>query len=319
MDDDSGGWGDVDDVDGWDQSSYVAVQTTTSMDDLETSLKGCELQSNQEKLSGLNAKINQHSNEKHNNNNISAPSFVHYELEMINEPVGKTQNDSSDEEDGDDELGASYNIDASKVDSMLSRYLDMEEDKEIIAALKGGKNVSANICGGESGGGERYERLKPEEKAFLTFSKRLRRAPTQVCRYAYGGEPLWSIPLPPKTNFNGGSKQQKPKKNTITTAPFPIIPPCSCGSERVFEFQLLPSLLHTLDVDAANSNKDDEIDKTDLTLMGGMNWGSIAVYSCPESCDESREEFLIVQESGEDVMTKQVSEKMSEDEDCNGA
>ena len=46
-----------------------------------------------------------------------------------------------------------------------------------------------------------------------------------------------------------------------------------------------------------------------------MNWGSIAVYSCPESCDESREEFLIVQESGEDAETKQQkSEPMSEDE-----
>jgi pre-rRNA-processing protein TSR4 len=194
----------------------------------------------------------------------------------------------------------------------------MEDDEEIVSALKGGKNPAINAaCDGVSGGGERYERLKPEERAFLTFSKRLRRAPEQVCRYAYGGEPLWSIPLPPKIDSTGGRKHSKPKKNAKSiTAPFPPIPPCSCGANRVFEFQLLPSLLHVLDVDSVNSNNDDDNDNImDLSSIGGMNWGSIAVYSCPESCDESREEFLIVQESGEDVETKQQkSEPMSEDE-----
>ena len=320
MDDDSGGWGDTDDGDDWgDSGGTDKAEDTISMNDLEAMLTNCEMQSNQatappSKASGTQVKSNQHVKEKQRD--ISAPSFVHHDLDMIDEPAGKSQNDSSDDENDDDDLVA--NVDSSKVDSMLSRYLDMEDDEEIIAVLKGGPNTTNNTCGGgNGGGGEKYERLKPEEKAFMLFSKRLRRAPEQVCRYAYGGEPLWSIPLPPP-KVDGRSKKQKPKKNTKgVTAPFPSIPNCACGSERVFEFQLLPCLLHVLDVDATNSNSDDGNDITDLTSVGGMNWGSIAVYSCPQSCDESREEFLIVQESGEDVGTKQNTEPMSEEEDDN--
>jgi hypothetical protein len=40
-----------------------------------------------------------------------------------------------------------------------------------------------------------------------------------------------------------------------------------------------------------------------------MNWGSIAVYSCPLSCDDSREEFVIVQEAVGDAPTRKVAEK----------
>ena len=30
---------------------------------------------------------------------------------------------------------------------------------------------------------------------------------------------------------------------------------------------------------------------------GGMNWGNIAIYSCEVSCDEYREEFVVLQDS----------------------
>eukprot|EP00986_Skeletonema_menzelii_P018552 scaffold26656_cov149-Skeletonema_menzelii.AAC.17 len=312
MDDDCGGWGDADDDDNdWGNSSGA---NNVDMSDLETMLMNCEMQSHATalptKTSVPQANSNHHAKEKRRD--VSGPSFVHHDLEMIDEPVGKTQNDSSDDENDDDDFVA--NVDSSKVDSMLSRYLEMEDDEDIIAVLKGGSNTTTNTCGGGNvEGGEKYERLKPEEKAFMLFSKRLKRAPAQVCRYAYGGEPLWSIPLPPVTD--GKRKHQKAKKNTKgITAPFPSIPSCACGSERVFEFQLLPCLLHVLDVDSVRSNSDDGKDITDLTSIGGMNWGSIAVYSCPESCDESREEFLIVQYE-DDVGKK--PEPMSEDENGN--
>lgn len=315
MDDDSGGWGDDDDDNDWGNSGESNNgDDAIDMSDLETMLMNCEMQANQStalptKTSVPQAKNNHHAKEKQRD--VSGPSFAHHELEMFDEPVGKLQHNSSDDENDDDDLVA--NVDSSKVDSMLSRYLEMEDDEEIIAVLNGGSNTSTNTCsGGNIGGGEKYERLKPEEKAFMLFSKRLRRAPEQVCRYAYGGEPMWSIPLPPVTD--GTRKYQKPKKNTkCAITPFPSIPKCACGSDRVFECQLLPCLLHVLDVDSVNSNCNNDKDITDLTSMGGMNWGSIAVYSCPDSCDESREEFLIVQESGEDVVGKK-PEPMSEDE-----
>ena len=308
--DDDNGWGDNFEADS-------KTDNTISMNDLERMLVDCEMQSTQAakvsaKSSAPEAKKDEQAKEMQSA--ISGPSFEHLDLEMIDEPVGKALNDSSDDENDEDDLGAN-NVDSSKVDSMLSRYLEMEDDEDIIAALKGGSNATSSTnVGGSGSGGEKYERLKPEEKAFMLFSKRLRRAPEQVCRYAYGGEPLWSIPLPNKTNGRG--KHQKVKKNAKTiTAPFPSIPKCSCGSERVFEFQLLPNILSILDVDSANSNEDDGNDITNLNSIGGMNWGSIAVYSCPESCDESREEFLIVQESGEDVAMKPKTEPMSEEED----
>ena len=51
-------------------------------------------------------------------------------------------------------------------------------------------------------------------------------------------------------------------------------------------------MLHVLDVDSSTSEVDESMD---LNSIGGMNWGSIAIFSCPNSCDKSREEVCIVQ------------------------
>ena len=42
-----------------------------------------------------------------------------------------------------------------------------------------------------------------------------------------------------------------------------------------------------------------------------MNWGAIAVYSCAISCDLSRTEYVVVQESG-DGMPKRKAIKLIE-------
>lgn len=111
-----------------------------------------------------------------------------------------------------------------------------------------------------------------------------------------------------KSKRNSHDKANKHRHTAFTAASsFPTIPPCTCGAQRVFEFQLLPSVLHVLDVDSSQpstqprSSAVDTDEMVDLASIGGMNWGSIAVYSCPESCDKSREEFLIVQESADDA------------------
>jgi hypothetical protein len=174
----------------------------------------------------------------------------------------------------------------------------MEDDEEILLALKGGKKINSGGNFGGSGG-ERYERLPLEERALLAFSTLLKRSPGQVARYAYGGVPLWSMPLPrPKSNVS------KTKQKSIQLySPLPVVPNCACGAERVFEFQILPSVLHVLDVDshATGGRNEKSNDLLDLISAGGMNWGVIAIYSCPESCDDSREEFVIVQEAVSDV------------------
>jgi len=302
LDDDnaSTGWGDDgdDDDDDWGEGN---TDKDVSMDDLEDMLTKCEMQSTKKKIEHKQqpqtAKASQPSS-KDSNKSIDKqvndePSFNHYDLDMFNEPLNAQTNDSDDEEDDG-------NVDTSQVDQMLSRYLDMEEDEEILSVLKGGdtSNSSSNNNDKGDGGGERYERLPPDERALLAFTNRLQCAPNQVARLAYGGTPLWSIPLPPKQHQHKSNNKQK-KNNKPHKAPFPETPNCSCGAKRLFEFQILPSLLHVLDVDshATQGSKAMNMDVDDLISTGGMDWGCIAVYSCSESCEQSREEFIIVQKA----------------------
>jgi hypothetical protein len=70
----------------------------------------------------------------------------------------------------------------------------------------------------------------------------------------------------------------------------PIIPKCICGAERKFEFQLMPYLLHILNI--SKSNQDTE--EKSSTTSHEEKWGTIGVYSCSCSCDDSREEFVTV-------------------------
>ncbi len=103
----------------------------------------------------------------------------------------------------------------------------------------------------------------------------------------------------------GTRKQRNIKASTDFS-----IPKCSCGAERIFECQLLPSLLHVLEVDkyvrsnfdaATSSDKKDDdmtaLDVKDAFERGGMNWGSIAIYTCSQDCETSQEEYVIVQDS----------------------
>ncbi len=100
-----------------------------------------------------------------------------------------------------------------------------------------------------------------------------------------------------------------------------MIPACRCGAPRVFELQILPSLLHVLEVDKASTG-------TDLGSLysHGMNWGNLCVYSCPHSCPESDSEFVVVQESVDekpaearpamqDVVIKEDSQFADDDDD----
>jgi len=84
------------------------------------------------------------------------------------------------------------------------------------------------------------------------------------------------------------------------------IPPCSeCGAARVFEFQIVPTLLHVLEVDkyvTNGANGDENSGKISVLdyQQGGMDWGNIAVYSCSNptcKCAAPVEEYCVVQDS----------------------
>ena len=94
------------------------------------------------------------------------------------------------------------------------------------------------------------------------FYQRILRAPSQCIRYAYGSRPL----LP--------SSKKKQTKMSCTRLSKPI-PKCSaCNGNRLFELQLMPPLLNIIG-DANN-----------------MDWDTVLVYSCENSCPQSREEYI---------------------------
>jgi pre-rRNA-processing protein TSR4 len=107
----------------------------------------------------------------------------------------------------------------------------------------------------EDGGEEETE--TGVDKTFLTFQKAISAYPDQVMRYVrvVYGEP--SIPL-------WVSDEGQPQEGDIVGCAL-------CGSPRTFEFQILPQLLHALNVDHSQPD--------------ALDWGTLLVYSCSSNCE----------------------------------
>lgn len=341
MDDvDDGGWGMKETT----ASTYVDMDNTSnneansSLEDLEAMLSAMERASIvTETTANANAnarKKKEQANEipKEKQTNKKQPtlqknSFSCFELEMFDEPqcshlTNKKHGYENDSDDDDDVMQHNAK-EKDRIEALLSNYLQEEEDEELVNFLKNkdrnnyeNKNSASKNANAE-GNTEMYEKLSPKELAFQLFTNRLKRAPYQVARYAYGGIPIWSIPTPTilkTTKPSSKTAIKKFKKSQINTAHNKhksstshggnsCIPRCPCGSEREFEFQILPSVLHILAVDDHTKIKNDEKHSIEWMLSksnGGMNWGTITVYSCAKSCNDYREEYVIVQESNDD-------------------
>ena len=213
-------------------------------------------------------------------------AFGCYMLKMQNEPMS-TRSMFED----DDDVGLSESDE--KIRNMLARYMAEEEDEDILGALRG-----SGACGGGGGNGatEEDERLSEEDRILRSFQDRQRRAARQVIRYVPGGVPLWSIP----------DKNRKSGKTLWN------VPKCSCcGEQRKLELQVLPSILDVLEVDKwqAGGKEKAEIRNSmalDDLLSNGVNFGSIAVFTCPNaSCEiQEKEAFVVIQKSV-DVLPEQ--------------
>lgn len=108
-----------------------------------------------------------------------------------------------------------------------------------------------------------------DTERFMKFQRRLERSPDQVLRYSWGGKPLW-ISEPPEE---------------VSNPAWP--PPCRrCGAKRVFEAQLMPTLLFQLRRWCPERVGDGEIE-----------WGSVLLYTCSADCagEELCEEVILVQ------------------------
>ncbi|XP_028852366.1 programmed cell death protein 2-like isoform X2 [Denticeps clupeoides] len=107
-----------------------------------------------------------------------------------------------------------------------------------------------------------------DTKVFQKFKERTAVEPHQVLRYCRGSSPLWV------------SADNQPDEEKI--------PKCPCGAKRIFEFQVMPQLLNDLKVDSPGVSVD---------------WGTLAVYSCADSCDQGHKyapEFIWKQDFAAD-------------------
>ncbi|XP_037553419.1 programmed cell death protein 2 [Nematolebias whitei] len=116
-----------------------------------------------------------------------------------------------------------------------------------------------------------------DNKVFQRFKKRIASEPHQVIRYSRGGCSLWV------------SSHHIPSDEDI--------PPCTCGTKRTFEFQVMPQLLNSLCVDSTGVS---------------IDWGTLAVYTCSDSCnhdDQYCPEFIWKQDFSSDQHTQMKTHK----------
>ncbi|XP_076817099.1 programmed cell death protein 2-like isoform X1 [Clavelina lepadiformis] len=123
-----------------------------------------------------------------------------------------------------------------------------DEDKNVESNAKS-KTAAASLF--DENDLQEFAGMCKEDKQFLKFQRRISHEPEQIIRYDRRGKPLWC-----SDNFIPQASD---------------IPPCLCGSERVYEFQIMPYLLSHLNVDT--TVEDETID-----------WGTIAIYTCSKSC-----------------------------------
>lgn len=115
------------------------------------------------------------------------------------------------------------------------------------------------------------------DKVFLRFSTRLAHNPEQVLRYEYRGTPLL---------YSGNDDVAKafPQQHSqrVASTAQNRIPRCqACGSERVFELQLVPHAISVLEEgrEDIGPGKDD----------AGMEWGTIILGVCAANCGPATE------------------------------
>lgn len=115
--------------------------------------------------------------------------------------------------------------------------------------------------------GEMYEKQAMPggvDKQFTQFLERVECEPSQCVRYAWAGTPLFYGQL---------QQQQQP----------PLGGHCShCGSRRVFEMQLMPTVLSVLNVEAyAHVEKEAE---SPAQWNVGMEFGTVLIFVCERDC-----------------------------------
>lgn len=132
--------------------------------------------------------------------------------------------------------------------------------------------------------GEGYEKQNlpgyGSDRAFRHFLERVSHHPSQLIRYDHCGTPL----------FYTDSKNDKTATLLLRGKDYDPgrIPPCDCGSVRVFEMQLMPALLSVLGVGQGaeiltdpSSSKGQNAQPPETS---GMDFGTLLVFTCLANC-----------------------------------
>ncbi|XP_075796194.1 programmed cell death protein 2-like isoform X2 [Pelodiscus sinensis] len=160
-------------------------------------------------------------------------------------------------------------------------YLDTNHAHKLLKEYQQREGIHLEQLMSESflseGDNEKYEKsdIKNRDHVFHKFMKKIAACQEQILRYSWDGQPLF-ITCPP-------SSMNK------------VVPVCpTCGSNRVFEFQLMPALVTMLkSVDA------------DLSV----EFGTVIIYTCQRSCwpanhQNPLEEFIFIQEDPDQQLFK---------------
>ncbi|KAJ3115687.1 programmed cell death protein [Nowakowskiella sp. JEL0407] len=156
--------------------------------------------------------------------------------------------------------------------ALLKKY---EKSKKVLSPEDGAGD------GGEGWEQEGYEKVQPKfyNKGFKMFQREFEKNPGQLVRYEFNGTPL---------HYSASESDQK-----LTP---PICP--HCKSRRVFEFQLMPSVLLILPTEeyaAKRTEKNASFGGSGENRMNefidryanGMEFGTVIVFSCERDCDGS--------------------------------
>ena len=165
------------------------------------------------------------------------------------------------------------------------------------------ENVTIDNSNANDGTADLKDTFESElDKAFLRFSTRLEHNPEQILRYEFRGEPLlYSYGDDIGKRLHKHQHQPSSGNTHVQTTGgdgrvSANIPRCEyCGTQRVFELQLVPHAISMLEDGREKLGLDDKDD-------AGMEWGTILLGVCGGDCAPSevgvtgwREEWVGVQ------------------------
>lgn len=118
------------------------------------------------------------------------------------------------------------------------------------------------------------------DKVFIRFSTRLAHNPDQVLRYEFRGAPLLyshADAVGKRLHLQHSAAASQPRVSTATVDSSRM-PRCEyCGSERVFELQLVPHAISVLE-------EGREEVEFGLNNDAGMEWGTVILGVCADDC-----------------------------------